>query len=176
MTDSIANKKDNPMRAIRLEKMVINIGTGDDKQKQESARRLLELLTKRKPVDAISKKRIPAFKISKGNKIGAYVTIRKGSQELLKRLLVAKDNKINESSITNNTVSFGIHEYIDIEGIKYDPKIGMMGMNINLSFSRKGMRISRKKRAAGVVPKRHSVISPLELKEYLQKNLNINIA
>ena len=171
-----SNKSENIMRSVIINKMVINVGTGDDKQKQESAKRLLELLTKMKPVDAISKKRIPAFKISKGSKIGAYVTIRSGVEELLKRLLAATDNKINESAITDNAVSFGIHEYIDIDGIKYDPKIGMMGMNVNLSFRRKGgMRVSEKKRRGAYVPKKHRVIGKEELKKYLQEKLNINV-
>lgn len=176
MTEQSSNKTDNVMREVIINKMVINVGTGDDKQKQESARKLLELLTKMKPVDAISRKRIPAFKISKGSKIGAYVTIRSGVKELLKRLLAANDNKINESAITDNAVSFGIHEYIDIEGIKYDPKIGMMGMNVNLSFRRKGgMRVSEKKRRGSTVPKKHRVIGKEELKKYLQNELNINV-
>ena len=176
MADKKSDKKSNTMRSVVINKMVINIGTGDDKQKQESAKRLLEMLTKMKPVDAISRKRIPAFKISKGSKIGAYVTVRSGVKELLKRLLAATDNKINESAITDNAVSFGIHEYIDIDGIKYDPKIGMMGMNVNLSFKRRGgMRVLEKKRRGSIVPKKHRVIGREELKGYLENELKINV-
>ena len=61
---------------IIINKMVINIGTGSDSQVQPNAKRLLEVITGRKPADEISRKRNPSFKITKGQKIGAFVTLR----------------------------------------------------------------------------------------------------
>lgn len=163
------------MRKIALDKVVINIGTGSDDPKQASAKRLLELITGRKPMDERSKKRIPAFKISPGTKIGAFVTVREETKELAKRLLDAVDNRLKESSISNNTASFGIREYIDISGVKYDPKIGMLGMNVNLSFKRPGMCIERRKIRGGKVAKHHAVVSPKEIKEFMQRELKTEI-
>lgn len=168
-------KEDNPMRDIFIEKVVVNIGTGNDAQKQKSAKRLLELVTGKKPVDEISKKRIPQFKISKGSEIGAYITIRGDSEKLVKRFLNAVDNKLKESSVINNSVNFGIKEYIDLEGIKYDPKIGMLGMNVNIAFKRKGMHVEKRKRKAGIVHKRHKIIEAGEIKEYLKNNFDVNV-
>ena len=65
---------------------------------------------------------------------------------MLTRLLEAVDNKVKPNAITKNSMSFGIREYIDISGLKYDPKIGMMGLNINVSFRRRGQRVSLRKR------------------------------
>ncbi len=167
---------DNKMRDVRLDKVVINIGTGNDEAKQANAKRLLELITGRKPVDERSKRRIPAFKISPGTKIGAYVTVRRGTEQLAKRLLDAVDNRVKQGSISNNTASFGIREYIDISGVKYDPKIGMLGMNVNLSFKRPGTRVSIRKIKPGRVAKSQAVVAPAEIEEYLKGVLKAEVA
>ncbi len=165
----------NRMQRVRLDKVVINVGTGNDDAKQANAKRLLELITGMKPVDEHSKKRIPAFKISPGTKIGARVTVRKGTKELAKRLLDAVDSKVKKSSISENTASFGIGEYIDISGVKYDPKIGMLGMNVNLSFSRPGGRVAIRKSKPGRVARNQSIVSKDEVGDYLKRELNVEI-
>ena len=167
--------EENKMRNIRLDKVVVNIGTGNDDQKQANAKRLLEVLTGRKPADEVSRKRIPSFKISPGTKIGAYVTVREGTHELAKKLLDAVDNRIKKDSISSNTVSFGMKEYIDISGLKYDPKIGMLGMNVNLSFRRPGMRVAARKLKAGRVARSHSVITEQEIEDYLAREFKVQV-
>ncbi len=162
------------MHELRISKLVINIGTQDDDQRQANAKRLLELITARKPADALSKKRLPEFKIVKGKKIGAYVTVRgEAALPILTRLISAADKRMGARAITENSASFGVKEYIDIQGIKYDPKIGMLGMNVNISFERKGMRVARRKIANAHVPKRHRIIDRKEIAEYLAKNFGV---
>ncbi|MCL4372292.1 50S ribosomal protein L5 [Candidatus Marsarchaeota archaeon] len=171
-----ANQRDNPMKAIRINKLVVNIGTGNDDKKQANAKKLLELITGASPSDAISKKRIPSFKISVGAKIGAFVTLRnKAAYDTAKRLFEAVDNKLSEKNVEANTVNFGIKEYIDISGVKYDPTIGMMGMNIDVSFKRPGLRTELRKRARAKVKRLHRQIGREELKEYLGKEFGIKI-
>jgi len=167
----------NPMRAIKINKLVINIGTGSDQQLQTNAKRLLELITGRKPADELSRKRNPAFKIIKGQKIGAFVTVRgeKAAAPLMKKLFDAIDNKIPDRSVTNNSLSFGIREYIDISGVKYDPKIGMLGMNVNLSFMRNGVRVSLRKRKVGIVPVSHRVVTGQEIADYVKNKFNVSV-
>jgi large subunit ribosomal protein L5 len=163
------------MRAIRLDKVVVNIGTGVDQQQHANARKLLELITARKPADEISKKRIPGYKTSKGQKIGTFVTLRgSDAKKLAVRLFDAVNNKLNIRSVTDNSISFGIKEYIDISGIKYDPKIGMLGMNVNMAFRRAGMRVELKKRHASKVPKYHKIINPEELRDYIKKEFDVS--
>ncbi len=173
----MAENAATPMRAIRVDKVVINIGTGASDEHAASAKKLIELVSKAKPTYALSRKRIPTFKIAKGTKIGAFVTVRgPQAKELAKKLFGAVDNKVKLSSITNNTVNFGIHEYIDISGVKYDPSIGMLGMNVNVSFSRPGLRTELKKRSAGKVKRSHRTISRDELVGYLSKEFNVEVA
>jgi large subunit ribosomal protein L5 len=168
-------EKQNPMSGISINKVVINIGVGADDKTQPNAKRLLNLICGKEAADSMSKKRNPAFKITKGQKIGAFVTLRgKGARQTLARLFDAVDNKIRQGSVTNNSASFGIREYIDISGIKYDPKIGMMGMNVNISFMRKGLRVTLRKRQRSSIPERHRIISREEITEYLKKEFNVN--
>ena len=166
----------NKMREVKVDKLVINIGSGSNDQQTNNAKRLLEMITGAKPTYALAKKRNPTFKISKGSKIGAFVTLR-GAQaaQLLPKLLAAVDNRIRPSSITNNTVNFGIKEYIDISGIKYDPSIGMLGMNVNVSFRRPGLRTELKKRASGKVSRSHRIIGREELERYLGERFKVEV-
>ena len=164
----------NPMRDISIDKVIVNIGTGSDEQKQKNAKKLIETITGVKPTDEISKKRNPSFKITKGSKIGAYATVRKDPDKLVKRLLEAVDMRVKESSISNNSLSFGINEYIDINGIKYDPTVGMLGMNVNVSFRRKGVRVAERKVRNSRIPRKHRIIPREEIKDYLSKKLGVN--
>ncbi len=166
----------NVMRDIRLEKIVINIGTGNDTNAQSNAKKLLTVLTGKKPADTISRRRIPAFKITKGTHIGAFVTIRgKMAEPLAERLFKTVDNRVSNKSISGNTINFGIREYIDIPNLKYDPIVGIIGMNVNISFKRKGMRTQTKKRARAKVKKSHMLISRDDMIKYLKESQGVEI-
>lgn len=163
------------MRNINISKVVVNIGTGSNDTLQLSAKRLIETITGRKPADEISKTRNPSFKIAKGQKIGAFVTIRgDDAKKLITRLFEAVDNKIKYESISNNSLSFGIPEYIDITGVKYDPKVGMMGMNVNVSFKRKGTRVALRKKNNARVPQKHRAVPRDEIVDYIKKEFNVS--
>ncbi len=167
----------NPMQSIRINKVVVNIGTGSEERHAEAAKRLLELMTGMKPSEEISKRRAPAFKITKGQVIGAFVTLRgKKSTDLLKRLFDAVDNRIKESSVTQNSLSFGIKEYIDIRGIKYDPAIGMLGMNVNVAFNRRGARVRLRKRMASRLPAKHGAVDRDLIKEYVKREFGVEVS
>lgn len=168
---------DNSMRKIKINKVVINIGTGSDEQMQSNARRLIEIITGRKPANELSRTRNPAFKIAKGQKIGAFVTIRgEDARKLITKLFEAVDNKIKYESITENSLSFGIPEYIDISGVKYDPKVGMLGMNVNVSFMRSGGRISKRKIKQSKVHKEHRVVTKDQIVDYIKNEFNVRQA
>ncbi len=165
---------DNSMQKIKINKLVINIGTGSDQQLHASAKRLIEIITGRKPADEISRTRNPAFKIAKGQKIGAFVTVRgDDAKKLLVRLFDAVENKIKPESITENSLSFGIPEYIDISGVKYDPKVGMLGMNVNVSFKRNGLRIALKKIKQSRISKKHRKVTREQIIDYISKEFSV---
>jgi large subunit ribosomal protein L5 len=165
----------NPMRDIFIDKVVLNIGIGPNEDMYQNARTLLEKLTGKNPIKTFSKRRKPELKLRKGQVIGAMITLRnKDAIEMLKRSLEANDNSIKPSSIANNTLSFGVTEYIYFSGVKYDPKIGMLGLNVNASFVRKGKRVEKRKKSRSRTSRKHSMISNQEIAEYMKKNFNVS--
>ena len=105
----------NSMREkIFVEKVVLNVGCAGNVEKIEKAKSMLKMITNRKPVITYSIKR-STFGIPKGRPIGVKVTIRKKeAEELLKKLLIAKGNKLKASSFDDyGNVSFGIEKYFE---------------------------------------------------------------
>jgi len=160
---------------IKLEKLVINIGIGSNEQLFDRVKTLLNRLTGHNAAPAKSKKRDPGLKIRKGQIIGAYVTLRKGEALSMLERAIDAVGKLKESSIKGNSISFGIREYIDFSGVKYDPKIGMFGMNVNAVFSRNGKRVSTRRRKRRSVGKEHGTVRKEEIVEYLKNRFGANI-
>lgn len=168
--------KENPMKQIKLEKVVLSCGaTG---QNVEKSKKLLELLSngrKIKVVKADSKRRIPNFGVKPGIELGTMVTIRgKEASEVLKKLLGAIDNFLSEEQIAENGFSFGIHEYIEIPGAEYKREIGIRGLNVTVVFIRPGVRVRRKKAKRGKTPERHHV-QPEEIIKYMKENFETEV-
>lgn len=158
----------NPMRKIRIEKILLSAG-GKDKDLQK-AKKLLELVSGKQAHIITSNKRIPSFDVSPGLEVGTRITIRGEPMSiLLQRLLVAKDNAIPTSQVAENHFSFGIKEYIEIPGMEYQRDIGIRGFNVTVVFSRPGLRVKLKKIKAGKLPKKQN-ISEEEIINYMEEN------
>ena len=144
-------KTENPMRTIKIEKILLSAGAvGDDLVK---AKKLLELVSGMKAQVIASKKRIPAFNVRPGLEVGTRVTLRgKKALDLLKKLLETVTNAIAEYQVADNHFSFGIKEYIEIPGIEYQREIGIRGFNVTVVFARPGLRVKRKKIKKGIIP------------------------
>ncbi len=167
---------ENPMRTVYLEKVVINMGVGLNENMVDNAKALIKKLTNHNAGTTVSKRRDPELKLKKGQKIGAVSTIRgKEAFEFLKRALDANNNVLGKNAIANNSLNFGVKEYIYFAGVKYDPKIGIMGLNVNAAFARKGARISNRKRKTSRPSLKHSKITREEISAYLKNNLNITL-
>jgi large subunit ribosomal protein L5 len=164
------------MRDIRIEKITLNIGAGKDQVKLEKGVNLLKHITGIAPIKTVTNKRIPTWGIRPGLPIGCKLTLRKKpATELLKRLLAARDNKLNESQFDENgSIAFGIPEYIDIPGVKYDPTIGVIGLEVCVTLERPGFRIKRRKNLKRKIPPKH-MIKKQEAIEFMKKNFNIKI-
>lgn len=147
------------MRKIRIGKVVVNMGIGKSGEPIERAKKAMEEITGQKPSTRIAKTTVRDFGIHKGEPIGIIVTLRKEkAMEVLKKLLVAKNNQIKASSFDNfGNVSFGIREHIDIPGIKYKPEIGIFGMDVAIALERPGYRVARRSRIPGKIGKSHRI-------------------
>ena len=166
----------NPMENIYLEKVVINIGVGLNENMIDNAKALIKKLTGHNAGTTVSKRRDPELKLKKGQHIGTVSTIRGPEAfDFLKRALDANNNVLNKNAIANNSLNFGVKEYIYFSGVKYDPKIGILGMNVNAAFARKGSRVAKRKRKTTKPGTKHSRITKEEITKYLEDTLKIKI-
>lgn len=147
------------MKRIEVDKVVVNIGVGKSGEPIEKARKALTELTGNKPAVRGAKKTVRDFGIHQGEPIGAMVTMRRDqATEFLKRVIAAKKNVLKESSFDGfGNISIGIHEHIDIPGTKYNPEIGIFGMDVNVVLVRPGYRIARKSRKRAKIGKSHRI-------------------
>ena len=148
------------MRGIFVGKVVINIGVGKSGEAVARASKVLEQITGQKPAPKKAKKSIRDFGTHEGEPIGVAVTVRGPARcrELIAKLLGARDNKLSPSCFDpRGSVSFGLKEHIEIAGTRYDPEIGIWGMNISVLLERPGYRVARKLRRSSRVGKGHVV-------------------
>jgi len=170
-------KKENPFRELKIEKVTLNVGVGEAGDKLEKAKILLERISDSKVILTKTFKRIPTWGIRPNLTIGVKTTLRgKKAEELLKRLFKAVENKIVKTSFDKEgNLSFGIHEYIHIPGVKYDPSLGIIGLDVCVTLKRKGgFRVRRKGYRPGKIGKSHR-ITPEEAMEFFKKNFDIQI-
>jgi large subunit ribosomal protein L5 len=168
----MANVMENP----RIEKVTVNIGVGESGERLGKAEKLLSKLTSKKPVRTIAKHKIPTWDLKKGEAIGCKVTLRGTSAvEIIKRTLYAKNNALRPGNFDKNgNVSFGMQEYIDIQGLKYDPEIGIFGMNVNINLERPGYRIQRRARNKVKLSPKARVTRDQAI-EYMKNNFGVKI-
>ncbi len=128
------------------------------------------------PIKTVTQKRIPEWGLRPGLPIGCKITLRKGSaKEIIGRLLKAKENHLKESCFNESgTISFGIEEYIDIPDVKYDPEIGIIGLEACLTLERPGFRIKRRRTLKKKIPKKHNITQEDAI-NFMKKEFNIKV-
>ena len=146
------------MREVRVAKVTLNIGAGKNEDVLKKGLKLLQKITPLKPVKTATKKRIPGWSLRPGLEIGTKVTARADAVALLKRLLVAKENILKSSNFDDRgNFAFGIPEYIEIEGLDYDPELKIMGLEVAVTLERPGYRVKHRRIKQGKVGKNHQV-------------------
>ena len=167
---------DHPMRVIRIEKVVVNIGVGSSGERLEKAAKVLEQLTEQKPSFRKAKKTIKEFGIKKGEPIGLTVTLRRSKAVwFLLKALAAIDFTLRKSCFDNwGNVCFGVKEHILIPGVKYDPNLGIWGFDVAVMLSRPGYRVMYRRRARSKIGKKQRVTRE-EAMEYFQKIFGVKI-
>jgi len=122
------------------------------------AAKVLEQLAGQTPVTSKARYTVRTFNIRRNEKISVHCTVRGDkAAEILERGLKVREYELKESNFsTSGNFGFGIDEHIDL-GIKYDPSIGIYGMDFYVVLSRPGGRVSKRRRAPSPVGLHHRV-------------------
>jgi large subunit ribosomal protein L5 len=169
--------ENNPMRDIVIDKVVVNIGVGQAGDRLNKAVKVIEMLTHHKPVLTTSKKTVREFNLRKGLTIGTKVTLRKADAEkFLKEALYAREYKFPSYSIDRQgNAYFGVMEYTDFKGMKYDPEIGIFGMDVAIVLKRKGGFRNAKRNIKQQKISSKLYISREESLNFLKENFSIQV-
>jgi len=148
----------NTMTSIRIEKVVVNICPGKPGDPLEKAKQVLTLLTGMKPAERKAKKTIKEFGVRKRESIAAIVTLRgEKAEEFLSRAFSAIGRRLKAYCFQDGVFSFGVKEHIQFPGVKYDPKIGVFGMDVCVKLCRPGFRVMYRRRRRSKVGKSHRI-------------------
>lgn len=174
-TKKYQEKKQNKFEP-KIEKITINIGVGEAGERLTKAETVLRGLTEHTPVKTLSKTTNKDWGLRKRMPIGCKVTLRgKDADNFLTEALKTRENKIADYSFDEQgNLSFGIPDHTLFKNQKYDPKIGIFGMDIAITMKRAGYRIKKRRIAPGHIPKRHQVKKE-ETIHFFKKQFNAEV-
>jgi large subunit ribosomal protein L5 len=169
-------REENPMVKPEIEKVVVNLSVGKPGEPLEKAVKVLKELTGQTPCKRQAKQTIRDFGVRKGESIACIVTLRKQNAiEFLRKVLPVVDRKIPRTSFDRQgNFSFGIKEHIEIQGVKYDPDVGIFGMDVCVTMVRPGYRVKDRRRERARIGSKH-VLTPEESMAYVKDSLGVEI-
>lgn len=164
------------MRQPRVEKITVNIGVGEAGERLVKAQKVLEMVTGQKPKVTQAKVTNRDLGVREGMPIGCMVTLRKEKAEIfLKKALLIRENRVYMYSFDpEGNLSFGIPDYTDFAGMKYDPDIGIFGMDVSVGIQRPGRRVTRRRIMKRKLPKFHRM-SRKEAANFMKEKYNVEV-
>lgn len=166
----------NPMRTPVIEKVIVHMGVGESGQHLVDAENILTEITGQTVIRAFARMTVPAFGIRKKEPIGCKVTLRgENAENFLTTSLGIIENTLRSSQFdANGNVSFGIEEHTDFPGMRYDPNIGVFGMDVVVVLKRPGDRISKRRIGQRKVPYGHKM-NKEDAIAFLKENYSVEV-
>jgi large subunit ribosomal protein L5 len=168
--------QEHPMLQPRIEKVVVNLNVGKSGEPLEKALKVLKEITGQNPVKRKAKKSIRDFGIREGESIAVVVTLRKQKAiDFLKKVLPVVDNKVSKRSFDEfGNFAFGLKEHIEIPGVRYDPEVGIFGMDICVTVNRPGQRIKIRRKQTKRLGLTH-MLTPEESMAFIRQILGVEL-
>ena len=170
------SEKKKTLFSPKIEKVTINIGVGEAGERLKKAETVLQSITGHKPIETLSNTTNKDWAIRKQMPIGCKVTLRgKDAHDFLKEALNTRENKMADYSFDEQgNLSFGIPDHTLFKSQKYDPNIGIFGMDISITMEKPGYRVKRKRIARRKIPSRYK-IKKEETIEFFTDNFNVEV-
>lgn len=166
----------NPMRQARIEKVVVNIGVGEGGDKLQKAEKVMEMVTGAKPARTLSKVANRDWGLRVGGPIGVRVTLRgEAADAFIRKALDIRQFKVPDYSFDDGgNLNFGVSDYTDFPGMKYDPEIGIFGMDIAIVIARPGNRVKSRRLQSRKIPREHKVTRE-EAQDLMHTKFNVEV-
>lgn len=164
------------MRHPYVEKVVVNIGVGEAGDRLNKAQKVIEMVTEQKPKITTAKVTNRDLGVREGMPIGCMVTLRgEKAEKFLKKALSIRENRVQMYSFDpEGNLSFGVSDYTDFEGMKYDPDIGIFGMDVCVCIQRPGRRITRRRVMRKKLPRSHRM-NRQDAANFMREKFNVEV-
>nr|AAC46585.1 ribosomal protein DL11 [Drosophila melanogaster]prf//2108277A ribosomal protein L11 [Drosophila melanogaster] len=159
-----------PDEDLHIRKLCLNICVGESGDRLTRAAKVLEQLTGQQPVFSKARYTVRSFGIRRNEKIAVHCTVRGAkAEEILERGLKVREYELRRENFSSTgNFGFGIQEHIDL-GIKYDPSIGIYGLDFYVVLGRPGYNVNHRKRKSGTVGFQHRLTKEDAMKWFQQK-------